>query len=115
MGWWLKIVGYAASVAGLVLLALYALLFDVWTVPKDDPMLSASIEPTLTAGDVILLSRHGSVGRSNLLRCEDPQAPGRYVIARAIARSGEKIALDGETASVDGRRTPSPHACEPAT
>jgi signal peptidase I len=115
MGWWLKIVGYVASAAGLVLFVLYALLFDVWTVPTDDPALSASIEPTLTAGDVVLLSRNGSVDRSELVRCADPQAPGRYVVARAIARAGEKIALDEETATIDGQRTASPHACEPPT
>ena len=99
---------WVVFVAGGLLLALYATLFDVWTIPTDDPVLSASIEPTFSAGDLIVLSRHGSPGRSELLRCPDPQAPGRYVIARAIARSGERIALDDEVASVDGRRTAKP-------
>jgi signal peptidase I len=115
MGGWLKWMAWAVFVAGGLLLALYATLFDVWTIPTDDPALSASIEPTLSAGDRVVLSRHGSPGRSELLRCPDPQAPGRYVIARAIARSGERIALDDEVVSVDDRRTPSPHACEVPT
>ncbi len=115
MGGWVKAVGWSVVVVGGVLLALYGVLFDVWTVPIDDPLLSASIEPTLTAGDLVVLSRHTSPGRSDLLRCPDPQAPGRYVIARAIARTGELITLDEEIASVDARRTPSPHACENPT
>jgi signal peptidase I len=113
MGEWLKWMAWAVFFAGGLLLALYATLFDVWTVPTDDPLLSASIEPTLSAGDLVVLSRHGSPGRSDLLRCPDPQAPGRFVVARAIARSGEKITLESEFASVDDRRTPSPHACDP--
>ncbi len=109
---WLKLASWAVVVVGGALLALYGLLFDVWTIPTDDPMLSASIEPTLTAGDLVVLSRHETADRSELLRCPDPQAPGRYVIGRAIARGGEKIVLDEELVSVDSRRTPSPHACE---
>lgn len=115
MGGWLKFLVWAVAVVGGVLLALYWLLFDVWRVPSDDPLLSASIEPTLTGGDLLVLSRHGVPGRSELLRCPDPQAPGRYVVARAIAWSGETLLLDNEIASVDGRRTPSPHACNPPT
>ncbi len=103
---------WAACLLGLVAGALYALMFDVWSVPTDDPMLSASIAPTLSPGDVVVLSRHGSVSRGELLRCNDPQAAGRYVIARAIGASGDKLVLDGETVSIDGHRTPSPHACD---
>jgi signal peptidase I len=112
---WLKLLFWAVAIGGGVFLVLYETLFDVWRIPVDDPVLSASIEPTLTAGDLIVLSRHGTPGRSELLRCPDPEAPGRYVIARAIARSGENLALDGEIATVDEHRTPSPHACESPT
>ena len=108
MGWWLKIVGYVASAAGLVLLVLYALLFDVWTVPTDDPVLSASIEPTLTAGDVVLLSRNGSIDRSDLLRCADPQAPGRYVVGTGH-RPGRR-----EGSRSTRRRRPSTGSAPPA-
>jgi len=109
---WLKFVVWVAGIAGAVGLALYLFVFDVWTVPIDDPMESASIEPTLSAGDVILLSRHTSISRGNLLRCADPQAPGRYVIARAIGASGETLELHDEVVTVDGKRLPSPRACD---
>ena len=110
---WFRILGWVLGVVGAVLLGLYLGFFDVWTVPIDDPMLSASIEPTLSAGDVVVFTRRTDVARGNLLRCADPQAPGRYVIARAIGRFGDVIEVAGEVASIDGKRTPSPRACDP--
>src|SRR5450432_4385085 len=107
-----KVACWLSVIAGVVLGALYALLFDVWVVPTDDPMLSVSIAPNLAPGDVLVLSRQGSIGYGNLLRCSDPQAPGRYVIARAIAHSGDRIAIQDELVSVDGRRAPSARGCD---
>jgi signal peptidase I len=107
-----KLAFWLLVVVGAVLGVLYAVLFDVWVVPADDPMLSASIEPNLAPGDVVVLSRQGSIGYGNLLRCSDPQAPGRYVIARAIAHSGDRIAIQDELVSVDGRRAPSARGCD---
>jgi signal peptidase I len=112
---WFKFLGWALGILGVAAAVLYALVFDVWTVPTDDPMEAASIEPTLGAGDVVLVSRHTSVGRGNLLRCADPQAPGRFVVARAIARGGEEVDIRGEVVTVDGHRTPSPRACDTPT
>jgi signal peptidase I len=110
---WLRIVAWVAGVIGVVLLILYLFAFDVWTVPKDDPLFSVSIEPTLSPGDVVLVTRHTTVSRGNLLKCSDPQAPGRFVVARAMARFGDHIELRDEVVAIDGRRTPSPHACDP--
>ena len=112
---WFKLIGWVAGVVGAILLVLYLGFFDVWTIPTDDPMLSASIVPTLAAGDVIVLTKRTDVTRGNLLRCDDPQAPGRYVIARAIGKFGDQIEIAGEVVSIDGHRTPSARACDPPT
>lgn len=112
---WLKIVAWILGVVGAVLLLLYVGFFDVWTVPADDPLLAASIEPTLSAGDVIVVTRRTDVSRGNLLRCADPQAPGRFVVARAIARFGDEIEIGGETVAIDKHRNPSPRACDAPT
>jgi signal peptidase I len=112
---WLKLIGWVGGIGGVVVLVLYIFVFDVWTVPTDDPMESASIQPTLGAGDVVLVSRHTSVARGNLLRCPDPQAPGRFVIARAIGSPGETFELRDEVVTLDGKRLPSPRACDPPT
>ncbi|HEY3819104.1 MAG TPA: signal peptidase I [Polyangiaceae bacterium] len=109
---WLKLVAWVGGILGAVGLLLYAFVFDVWTIPSDDPMESASIEPTLSAGDVVLVSRHTTVTRGNLLRCPDPQAPGRFVIARAIAPGGEHLEIHDEVVTIDGKRLPSPRACD---
>jgi signal peptidase I len=110
---WFRTVAWVAGVVGAALVVLYLFFFDVWTIPKDDPLLSSSIEPTLTAGDVVVVTRHGTVKRGNLLRCADPQAPGRFVVARAIARFGDRVELHDEVVTIDGTRTPSPRACDP--
>lgn len=112
---WLKIVAWIVGVLGVVALVLYLGFFDVWTVPTDDPMLAASIEPTLGAGDVVVVTRRTEVTRGNLLRCADPQAPGRYVIARAIARFGDEIEINDESVGIDRKRNPSPRACDVPT
>jgi signal peptidase I len=112
---WLKFVAWVAGIVGAALLVLYLFFFDVWTVPTDDPLLASSVEPTLSAGDVVLVTRRTTVARGNLLRCADPQAPGRFVVARAIARFGDVLELRDEVVTIDGKRTPSPRACDPPT
>lgn len=110
---WFKIVGWVGGILAAICLAFYIFLVDVWRVPTDDPMESASIAPTLDPGDLVLVTRHTTVARGNLLRCPDPQAPGRFVIARAVASPGETMELNGEVLTVDRTRMPSPRACEP--
>jgi len=107
---WFRIIGWIVGVVGAILLVLYLGFFDVWTVPVDDPMLSASIVPTLAAGDLVVLTKRTEVSRGNLVRCDDPQAPGRYIIGRAIGRFGDHLEIAGE-----GHRNPSPRGCDPQT
>src|SRR5208283_4579213 len=94
-------------------LLLHIFFFEVWRVPTDDPLLAASIEPTLSAGDLIVVARHSSVSRGDLLRCGDPEAPGRFVVARAIGHPGDRLEMSEEVVSIDGKRMPSPRACDP--
>ena len=103
---WFRIVSWTTVIVGLVLLVLYVGFFDVWTVPADDPLLTAAIAPTLRPGDVLVVTRRTTIDRGNLLRCADPQAPGRYVIARAMAKWGDQVDLNGEVVSLDGRAVP---------
>jgi signal peptidase I len=109
--WW-RLLAWVGGVLGIVAAILYLFVFDVWTIPSDDPMEAASIEPTVSTGDIVLLSKHSSVARGSLLRCADPQAAGRYVIARAIASGNERIDLQNEVVMLDGHRQPSPRACD---
>ncbi|HEV3192334.1 MAG TPA: S26 family signal peptidase [Polyangiaceae bacterium] len=109
----LTFVAWVLGIAGLVLGVLYYFVVDVWTLPIDDPLLAASVAPTLAAGDVVVITRRGAVERGHLLRCADPQAPGRFIVARAIGRYGDSVDITREIVSIDGRRTPSPRRCDP--
>ncbi|HEY4012301.1 MAG TPA: S26 family signal peptidase [Polyangiaceae bacterium] len=115
MDGWFKIVVWLAVVLGGTSFIVERTLLEVWRVPTDDPLLAASIEPTLSAGDLVLVTRHGSPSRGELQRCADPQAPGRYVVARAIGSGGEKVDVKNEDVSVDGYRNPSPRSCDSVT
>jgi signal peptidase I len=110
---WLKLVAWMAIIFGGGGLALHFFFFEVWRVPSDDPLLAASIEPTLSAGDLVVVTRHTSIARGDLLRCADPEAVGRFVVARAIGRYGDQIDLKDEVVSLDGTHIPSPRACDP--
>jgi signal peptidase I len=109
---WFKALLWVTAILAIALFALHLVAFDLWRIPTDDPLLAASIQPTLASGDLLLITRRTTIDRANLLRCPDPQAPGRYVIARAIAKPGERIDLQGELVLIDGHRLPSPRACD---
>ena len=95
--------GWLSACAVLSMLVLYAFVVDLWRIPEDDPLLAASIEPTLRVGDLVVLLRRSSVTRGILVRCEDPDAPGRFVVARAMARDGDRIELRNDLVRLDGR------------
>lgn len=109
-----KYLAWVVGILGVIGLVLYLAVFDVWTVPADDPWLAASIEPTLSPGDVVIVSRHGTPDRAHLVMCPDPAGRGT-LIARLIGMEGETVTFSDEVVSVDGTRTPSPRACKSRT
>lgn len=96
-----------AVIAGIVFA-----FFDVWTVPSDDPQLAASVEPTLSAGDVVLVSRSMGAKDGNVVRCADPQAEGRYVVARVMGVTGDKIDFRSGNLGINGKSPSAPYACD---
>jgi signal peptidase I len=105
---WVTVLGGGAA----LLLHLYVI--EIWTLPVNDPLLAASVAPTLHEGDLLVLMRESSVERGQLVRCRDPQSSDRFVVGRAMARSGETVDIGLELVSVDRRRAPSPRACDRA-
>ena len=49
-----KFILWVSVILGAVGVILYVALFDVWRVPRDDPQLAVSVEPTLSAGDLVV-------------------------------------------------------------
>jgi signal peptidase I len=107
----LKFLLWTVGILGALGVILYATLFDVWVLPTDDPQFVTSVEPTLSGGDTVLLSRHGTPSFANLVRCPDPDAAGRFVVGRLVGSGGDKLSLVSETINVNGQHVSSPSAC----
>lgn len=88
--------------------------FEPWTIPADDAQLALSVEPSLTGGDLVLVSRATSSVDGALVRCADPDAPGRYVVGRIMGRGGDVIDFVGGALQIGRKAPPAPYACEPA-
>ncbi len=82
---------------------LYFTVFDVYTVPTDDPAMIASTAPNVGGGDQLLTLRHAETHVGNLVRCTDPQEPRRFVIGRLEAIGGEELEIINERVNLDGK------------
>ncbi len=102
---WLAVV--FAVIGGLVYVVL-----DPWTIPGDDAQLGVSIEPTMSVGDLVLVSRAKSAADGALVRCADPDAPGRYVVGRVFGHGGDVIELINGGLLVNGKPAPASIACD---
>lgn len=108
----LRILLWTLLVGAVVAGGLYA-FFDPWTVPGDDPQFAVAIEPTLSAGDLVLVSRVASAPDGELVRCADPDAAGRFVVGRVIGSGSDEISFTNGTLSVNGHTPAAPFRCDP--
>lgn len=83
-----------------------------WRVPTDDPQLTASLAPSLNAGDWVLLWRGTEPGFTDLVLCDDPENDGEVVIGRILGEDGDTVVARGGDVKVNGRRGYSPTNCE---
>jgi len=107
----LRIFFWATVVFGLLCLVLYFAAFEPWTVPSDDPTLGVSLAPALAPGDLVLVSRSTTGEVGPLVRCPDPDAPGRFVVARVVAKSGAVVDITAGKVRVDNHSPPTPSRC----
>ncbi|AKT36275.1 signal peptidase I [Chondromyces crocatus] len=105
-----KGLGWTLGILAIIALALRALILDVWTVPED-PVLDASIAPTLASGDVIVTLTRGVPTFGELARCPDPDARGGYVIGRVAGVRGDVVEVDGVSLTVNGTRYDAESVC----
>ncbi len=108
----LKIVGWVGGILGVIALILYATLFDIWTVPIDDPQAGVAGLPTLAAGDVVLVTRRSTTSFGSLVRCTDPDSPSRFIVGRVVGLSHDAVDLVDESLSVNGKHEASSGQCE---
>jgi signal peptidase I len=101
------IIGVMLVVGGLS----YAFIVDAWQVPGDDPRLAVSLTPNAHPGDLLLVSRSTGGRLGWLVRCPDPDAPGRFVMGRVLATGGQTITVDQDLVAINGRRFTLPMGC----
>jgi signal peptidase I len=106
---WISILG--GAVVGL--LRLTAIRW--WRVPMDDPILGASITPTIRPGDLIVLWRATPPRFGSLVLCPDPEDPAHLVVGRIVGEAGDTVTIDGDNVSVNGHRAQTEFVCDEAT
>ena len=109
--WLLKAFAWFFGISLVVSLIVYAVWLDVWTVPSDDVRLGPALAPNMNQGDFLLVSRSTGTKLGWLMRCPDPDAPGRWVVGRTIALAGQNIVIEQDQVSIDGRRLTTPSSC----
>jgi signal peptidase I len=85
-----------------------------WRIPSDDPVLAASISPTLEPGDLVLSWRARQPPFGSMTVCPDPEDPARLVIGRIAGEPGDRIAIDGDNVRINDARADTEHACSEA-
>jgi len=111
----LKGLFYVVAVCAILIGIGRLLLFKVWTIP-DDPVLNASISPTLASGDVVLVLTRGERGFGDLVRCTDPEDGQRWIVGRISGDAGDTVAVnENGILTVNGRRYDTQESCKDGT
>lgn len=95
---------WCALIVGIVVGVLRATVIRWWRVPTNDPYLTASLSPSIRAGDLILLWRGTKPGFGDLVLCPEPRRPERVVIGRIVGEGRDDVQIDGADITVNRRR-----------
>lgn len=99
---------------GLLLLLLHLTVLRVWRVPVNDPVLEASIAPTLRSGDLIVLWRLTTPAYGDLVICPEPDYPERVIVGRVLGEAGDDIEFDRGMPVVNGKPFKIERLCSPS-
>jgi signal peptidase I len=105
---------WAVVIVG-VLIGIALIFLEPWRVPGDDAQFAVSIEPTMSPEDLVLVTRSTGTSDGALVRCIDPDAPGRFVVGRVVGSMGDKVEFSKGLMLVNGKLPSAPSACEPAS
>jgi signal peptidase I len=105
-----KGLAWTLGILAVIALALRVLVLEVWTVP-DEPVLGASVAPTLAPGDVVLVLTRGTPTFGELARCTDVGNPGSHLVGRIAGVKGDVVETDGSTLLVNGTNYNPESAC----
>jgi len=102
---------WTAVVLGVVVGVARLTAIRWWQVPEDDPMLAASITPSVRAGDWVLLWRATPPPFGALVVCPDPEDPARVVIGRLVGEEGDTLTIEGDKILLDDKEAHTESAC----
>lgn len=105
---------WTCGILAIVAAVLRLTVLDVWRVP-DDPRLSASVAPSLSGGDVVIMLTRGAPSFGDLVRCPDPEIAQAYVVGRIAGFGGDSIQIEGSQLSVNGKNYPDQSSCPTPT
>jgi signal peptidase I len=111
----LRFLFWATVIVGAIIGVLRLTALRWWQVPTDDPLLEASVTPTLAGGDWVLLWRATPPRYGSLVLCPDPQEAGRVIIGRVLGEDGDTVSIDGARVTVNNRDVPTERRCSEAT
>lgn len=106
---------WTAIIVGSLVGILRLVAIRWWRIPSDDPILEASIAPTLRGGDLVLLWRATQPGFGDLVVCPDPEDPSLMVIGRIVGEEGDRVVVEGSDFWVNDSRVETEHACAEQT
>jgi signal peptidase I len=110
----LRFIVFTAVVLGVLVGALRLTSLRWWKVPEDDPDLAASVAPTLSPGDWLILWRATAPGFGDLVLCPDPEDPSEIFVGRIAGEPGDSLQVDDAGAiTVNNSRMRSEVACDP--
>lgn len=102
---------WVALVLGVMVGLLRLTALRWWRVPHNDKYLTASISPSVRAGDLILLWRLTKPGFGDLVLCPEPGHPERVVIGRLVGEQGDKVEVLGSDIKVNDKQLPTESRC----
>jgi signal peptidase I len=115
MGNFLKTLLWIAALLAVVAGAARLTVLRWWQVPSDDPILEASIEPTLHGGDWVLLWRATPPHFGSLVVCPEPGNEDRGVIGRIVGEEGDKLTIEGTNIQLNDHDALTEGACNERT
>lgn len=104
---------WLGAIFGGIAFLLHLFVYDAWVIPGTDPMLLASIQPTLFPEDRVLVRRGGTPKTGDLARCASPEPGADYVIGRVMGGPGDPVEIREERVYLAGKPMPSRHGCPP--
>jgi signal peptidase I len=72
-----------------------------WRVPQDAAFLTASISPSVSPGDLILLWRLTKPGFGDLVMCTEPGHPDSVVIGRLVGEGNDDLSISGASITIN--------------